>query len=245
MSGGWKGLRGERHREAGDSGRCGEVRRGLHLLRGSARGQGRTAGRGHPGGMLPLVHAGRALRHAAQGAHDQRLRLRLLLLREPREQRRGAPSRLHASRAGRPHHRLLPPQLHRGAVPLLRCRRMPRPHHRAHDRGPAHPAGGVRLSRLHPHQGHPRHLGGAHRRAGAPVRPSLGEPGAAEPAEPGAFGPQQVAHVHPGPHAAYLRLHRRRRGIALAGEEAHYGIPDEEERPEGSGPSRRRASPPR
>ena len=50
MLGDGKGLRGERHREAGDSGRCGEVRRSLHLLRGSPRGQGRAAGRGHPGG---------------------------------------------------------------------------------------------------------------------------------------------------------------------------------------------------
>ena len=89
--------------------------------------------------MLSQLHPRRALHLASEGAHDQRLPLRLRLLREPREQRRRS-RRIHSARAGRPDDFLLSAQLHRGAVRKLGRSEKPRLHDRASDRNAAHPA---------------------------------------------------------------------------------------------------------
>lgn len=124
------------HGQAGDPGRRGQVRRGVHLQR---PGPGRAAGdhrEHHPGRVLPLLLRGRVVYLPFKGAHDQRVRLRLPILRQPPVQR-PASGRLHPQGAVRAHHGLLPAQLHRRAVSLLRRAGQPRLYHRADDRGPA------------------------------------------------------------------------------------------------------------
>lgn len=124
MLGDGKGLRGERHREAGDSGRCGEVRRSLHLLRGSARGQGRQLAR------PPRRDAAIRSRRTGRCVTLLKVLMTNVCVYDccycvNRASNAEAPDRIYAPRVGRPHHRLLPSQLYRGAVPLLGRRRMP------------------------------------------------------------------------------------------------------------------------
>ena len=156
-----------------------KVRRGVHLQRAGSGGPARRPGE-HPGRrMLPLLLRRRPVHLPAQGAAYQPVRLRLRLLRQPPLQR-CAPGRLHPTGAGGAHHRLLPAQLHRGTLPLLRRVGRPRPHHRGHDRGPAPAAGGVRLPRLYPRQGHPGGRPLPHPAAGPAGRPPVRQHRAAQ-----------------------------------------------------------------
>ncbi len=149
--------------------------------------------------MLPLLLRRRPVHLPAQGAAYQPVRLRLRLLRQPPLQR-CAPGRLHPTGAGGAHHRLLPAQLHRGTLPLLRRVGRPRPHHRGHDRGPAPAAGGVRLPRLYPRQGHPGGRPPPHPAAGPAGRPPVRQHRAAQRGEPGPPGARQGQGRHPGPY---------------------------------------------
>ena len=226
-----KGRHDGRCRQAGDTCRRREVRRSLHVFghrpRRAERQDGQHPGRRH----LPQLLGRRALHHLAQGAHDQRVRLRLRLLCEPCEQR-GAARRLQAPRTGRPHHRVLPAQLHGRAVPQLRRHPQPRLHHRAHGPDPVHPAPRIRLPRLHPREGRARHLACAHRPAGASGRPHEREHGASLAEEPGAAGSRQEQAAHPGAHAPDQGEHRRGQGHArphAQGDHVHDpGAPQEE-----------------
>ena len=112
------------------------------------------------------------------------------------------PGRLHPGGAGGSHHPVLPAELYRGALPLLR--RLPQPglHHGADDPHTATSAGDLPLQRLHPRQGHSRHLAGAGGAAGLSGGPAQRQHrtalrGGAE--NPGS-GQDQAGH--PGPHAA-------------------------------------------
>ena len=95
---------------------------------GSARPAGKRNGRR----VLPQLHTRWALHLASEGAHDQRLHLRLRLLRESCKQRSRA-HRVHPARAGRPDDIVLPTQLYRRAVRKLRRHKKPGLHDRAHD----------------------------------------------------------------------------------------------------------------
>ena len=86
-------------------------------LAGTARASARPTGIGH----LPHLHAGRPLRLAAEDPADQLLRLRLPLLRQPRQLEQRAARALHGRGGRRADARLLPAQLHRGPVPQLRA----------------------------------------------------------------------------------------------------------------------------
>ena len=147
----------EYRRKAGNPRRRRKVRCGLHILRCGPRGAARPAGKRNGRRVLPQLHTRWALHLASEGAHDQRLHLRLRLLRESYKQRSRA-HRVHPARAGRPDDIVLPTQLYRRAVRKLRRHKKPGLHDRAHDRDAAHPARRVRLSRVHPREGGARHL---------------------------------------------------------------------------------------
>ncbi|MFR5827736.1 MAG: hypothetical protein ACLUE1_00990 [Adlercreutzia equolifaciens] len=147
--------------------------------------------------------------------------------REPREQRR-ALSHIYASRVGRPHHRLLPSQ-HTRVVLSSGVAGCP-------DRttelmiGPCASCGGYSS-------------GNAARPSPAPrwssstiwgACPTVSVVWSCRAARPGAFGPNKSRASILAP-CGISGLHRRRCGIALAGEEAHHGVPDPEERPQTAG----------
>lgn len=168
------------------------------------------------------------------------MRLRLRLLREPLLQR-GEARRLHAAGAGRPHHRVLPPQLHRGAVPKLGRHQEPRLHHRAHDPDAVASAGRARLPRLHPRQGRARHLARARGRAGAFGRPHEREHGAALAAESGPARPREEQAADHRAHAPDPRQHRGGQGHPRARAQEHHLYEDDQAEEEGAGLRARRS----
>ncbi len=194
--------------QADHSDRCGQIRCGLYLQRSGPGGAAGKTGLHGAGGMLPFLLRRRAVCDAAEGADDQRVLLRLSVLREPPLQRR-ATHGLYAPGAGRAHHRLLPAQLYRGAFPLLCCAERPGLHHRADDRDPAPHPGGVRLCRIHPRKGHPRSGSAAHLSAGTAGGPDEREHRAALRGIPESVGPGQDQGLHPDPHGPDSGGHSR------------------------------------
>ena len=151
--------------------------------------------------MLPHLLRRWTLRHTAQGAADQPLRIRLQVLCQPPEQRDQAGG-LHPGGTGGPDHPVLPEELYRGAVPLLRGLPQPGLHHGIDDPCPVPPPGAVPLQRLYPRQGHPRNVAGT----GGTARVSGGPPQCEHRAALGGRaevpGPGQDKGGHSGPHAA-------------------------------------------
>ncbi|CAA9271242.1 MAG: Biotin synthase related domain containing protein, partial [uncultured Acetobacteraceae bacterium] len=192
--------------------RRGEVRRLLRLLRHRQAGQPSRRHRQHGRhGHLPRLRAGRAVHLPPEGAVDQRLRLRLRVLRQPRPIERAARP-FHRARAGRPDPGLLPPQLHRRPVPLLRHHPLARLHDGAGGGGGARAARGPRLPRLHPPQDHPRGLARAAGRSRALCRPPLHQHRNAPRAVPEGAGAGKGLRRHPPLHGPDARPYRRGEG---------------------------------
>ena len=139
----------DRARKTQGAGRIGQIRRLVRVERRYApASRGRC--RQHGGvGHMPLFHGRRPLRLAAENHAHQRLHLRLRLLHQPAQQRHPA-GRLHAGRADRADHRVLPAQLHRRTVSLVGRRPQPRLYHGKDGPRGARPADGAPFQRLHP-----------------------------------------------------------------------------------------------
>ena len=146
--------------------------------RGEARLEKRRARLDQPR-HLPLLHAGRALRLAAEDPAHQRLRVRLRLLHQPPLLERSARA-LFREGGRRPHAQFLQAQLHRGPVPLLRHHPLVRLHDGADRARRALAARGARLQGLHPSQEHSGCRPGADRRGRPLCRPAVDQCRAAD-----------------------------------------------------------------
>ena len=165
-------------------------------------------------GLLPRLYRRWPLCQPAEGAHDQLLRLRLQLLRQPPLQRY-PPRHLYAPGAGRADHEFYRRNYIEGLFLSSAVLGNPGLHHRA-DAGSACGCCGneYRFGGLHPRQGHPRHQPGTAAAAGLSGRPSERERGAAQRAQPEPAGPGQGAALHFPPHEADRGIRRRQPGGA-------------------------------